>query len=56
MFTIEELDIMIEGVGTLIAEYGDRPERAEVLERLRAIRVGAQEAYRHRFIGRTSTS
>lgn len=46
MFTIAELDILIEGVGTLIAEYGDRPERVALEERLRAIRAGAQEARR----------
>jgi hypothetical protein len=46
MFSIEELEILIEGVGTLIAEYGDRPERVVLLERLRAIRTGAQEARR----------
>lgn len=38
MFTIADLDLLIEAVGTLIAEYGERPERVEMLERLRSDR------------------
>lgn len=38
MFTIEELEILIDAVGTLIAEYGERPERVALHERLRAER------------------
>jgi hypothetical protein len=48
VFTIAELDILIEGVGTLIAEYGDRPERVALLARLeaeRAMRRAEAERY-----------
>lgn len=38
MFTIEELEIMVEAVGTLIAEYGDRPDRVALYTRLVAER------------------
>ncbi len=36
MFTIAELELLIEALGTLIAEYGVRPERTALYERLRA--------------------
>jgi hypothetical protein len=43
MFTMAELRLLIEGLATVSAEYGERPERAalearlrEALERLRA--------------------
>lgn len=38
MFTLAELRLLIEAVGTLIAEYGESPERCGLLERLRAER------------------
>jgi hypothetical protein len=39
MFTLAEIRILIEGLGTLIAEYGERPEHAELLARLLAERA-----------------
>lgn len=38
MFTLAEIRLLIEGLGTLIAEYGERPERVELLARLEAER------------------
>ena len=38
MFTLAELDILMEAVGTLIAEYGERPERLRLQDKLRELR------------------
>lgn len=38
MFTLAEIRLLIEGLGTLIAEYGERPDRTELLDRLTAER------------------
>jgi hypothetical protein len=43
MFTLAELELLIEGLGTLISEYGDRPERVALLERLVAERARRRE-------------
>jgi hypothetical protein len=43
MFTLAEIELLIEGLGTLIAEYGDRTERTELLERLRWERIRRRE-------------
>lgn len=38
MFTLAELKLLIEAVGTLTMEYGERPERVAMEEKLRAMR------------------
>ena len=38
MFTLAEIRILIEGLGTLSAEYGETPELRELLDRLYAER------------------
>jgi hypothetical protein len=43
MFTLAEIELLIEGLGTLIAEYGDTAERTELLERLRWERIRRRE-------------
>lgn len=37
--TLEDLTLLIEALGTLIAEYGDRPNRTVLMERLEAERA-----------------
>jgi hypothetical protein len=39
MFTLAEIRVLIEALGTLCSEYGETPERAELLARLVAERV-----------------
>jgi hypothetical protein len=36
MFTLAELRLLIEGLETLMLEYGESPERVALRERLRA--------------------
>lgn len=38
MFTLAEIRLLIEALGTLMAEYGERPEPLALMERLRAMR------------------
>lgn len=49
MFTLPDLRILIEGLGTLMAEYGETPERLELQGRLydeRDRRIAELEQFR----------
>jgi hypothetical protein len=41
--SLADLRLLIEAVGTLEAEYGERPATSELLERLRATRRRREE-------------
>lgn len=38
MFTLKEIRLLLEAVETLVMEYGETPERRDMVERLRAER------------------
>lgn len=37
--TLDDVDLLIEALGTLIAEYGERPNRTVLMDRLQAERA-----------------
>jgi hypothetical protein len=41
--SLADLRLLIEAVGTLESEYGERPETTDLMERLRAVRRRREE-------------